>query len=130
MRAIFRECIKRYRQGAIPGLRGLTLSRGLTWGRKNEEYRADICLVAGRTLDDMDWEIFHKHFLGGQDWRACCRRLGINRGIFFHAVYRVEQRLGRAWREVRPYVVHPLDEYFGTHDVLNPAAWMQRPRDD
>jgi len=36
-----------------------------------------------------------------------------DRGTFFHCVYRVEQKLGRTFREVQPYSLYPLDEYFG-----------------
>jgi len=36
----------------------------------------------------------------------------IDRGTFFHSVYRIEQRLGRVFRELQPYGLYPLDEYF------------------
>jgi hypothetical protein len=53
------------------------------------------------------------HFLGGADWRACTRALGLDRGNFFHAVYRIEQKLGRVFFEIQPYALYPLREYFG-----------------
>lgn len=31
---------------------------------------------------------------------------------FFHGVYRIQQRLGRIFRELQPYGLFPLDEYF------------------
>jgi hypothetical protein len=37
----------------------------------------------------------------------------MDRGNFFHEVYRIEQRLGRVFRELQPYGLYPLDEYFG-----------------
>jgi hypothetical protein len=49
----------------------------------------------------------------GAEWRLCCRRLKIDKGNFFHMVYRIEQRLGRVYRELEPYALFPLDEYFG-----------------
>ena len=49
-----------------------------------------------------NFRIFRFHFLLGADWKLCCRRLNIDRGTFFHAVYRIEQKLGRAYREIRP----------------------------
>ena len=74
---------------------------------------ADFCLVSRRVLDDEEHRIFRFHFLLGADWRLCCRRLNMDRGNFFHSVYRIEQKLGRAFAELRPYALYPLDEYFG-----------------
>jgi hypothetical protein len=39
--------------------------------------------------------------------------LKIDRGTFFHTVYRVEEKLGRAFAETEPYALYPLDDYFG-----------------
>ena len=50
--------------------------------------------------------------------------IGIRRGSVFSlcwstqgesgvSVYRIEQKLGRAFRELKPYPLFPLDEYFG-----------------
>jgi hypothetical protein len=33
-------------------------------------------------------------------WKLCCRQLGTDRGNFFHAVYRIEQKLGRVFAEL------------------------------
>jgi hypothetical protein len=87
-------------------------SRPGTWGRKDEEYIADFSLIARRTLDDFENRLFRFHFVLGADWRLCSRRLEIDRGNFFHAVYRIEQKLGRVFRELEPYALFPLDEYF------------------
>ncbi|MCC7176583.1 MAG: hypothetical protein IT159_15425 [Bryobacterales bacterium] len=84
----------------------------MVWGRKDEEYVADFCLVSRRTLDEFEHRIFKYHFLLGADWKLCTRKLGIDRGNFFHAVYRIEQKLGRVFRELEPYGLFPLDEYF------------------
>jgi hypothetical protein len=86
--------------------------RCYSWGRKDEEYIADFVLVSRRTLPELEYRIFNFHFLLGADWKLCCRRLGIDRGTFFHAVYRIEQALGRIFRELKPYGLFPLDEYF------------------
>jgi hypothetical protein len=86
--------------------------RSFTWGRKDEEYVADFILVSRRTLDELEFKIFNYHFLLGADWKLCCRRLNIDRGNFFHAIYRIEQALGRVFRELEPYGLFPLDEYF------------------
>jgi len=121
-RAIFRACYARFRDCAS---REKYLSRvqlefcgngkdnRMTYGRKVEEYLADFCLVSRRTLTPFEYDLFRFHFLLGADWKLCCWRLGIDRGTFFHSVYRIEQRLGRAFRELEPYSLFPLDEYFG-----------------
>jgi hypothetical protein len=41
----------------------------------------------------------------------CCRKLNMDRGNFFHAVYRIEQKLGRVFRELEPYPLFPIDDY-------------------
>jgi hypothetical protein len=57
--------------------------------------------------------IFRRHFLGGADWKACIGLAKINRGQFFHAVYRCKEQIGRACFMMQPYALFPLDEYFG-----------------
>jgi hypothetical protein len=95
-------------------------SRPSTWGRKDEEYVADFCLVSRRYLDDFEHTIFRYHFLLAADWKLCTRKLGMDRGNFFHAVYRIEQKLGRIFRELEPYGLFPLDEYFFGPSRLGP----------
>jgi hypothetical protein len=75
---------------------------------------ADFCLVSRRTLDEHQYKIFTNHFLLGADWKLCCRKLGMERGAFFHEVYRIEQKLGRTFRELEPFALFPLDEYFNS----------------
>ncbi|MGH9345067.1 MAG: hypothetical protein ACRD19_15065 [Terriglobia bacterium] len=121
LRAIFRWCHGKFRElasreqyvsrvslEANPGRRQKTM-----YSRKGEEYMADFCLIARRTLPEDAHKIFRMHFLLGADWKACCRRLGIDRGTFFHDCYRIEEKLGRAFRETQPYSLFPTDEYFG-----------------
>jgi hypothetical protein len=85
------------------------------WGMKNEEYLADFCLIAKRELGEgtLSHRLFTYHFLLGADWRLCARKLGLDRGEIFHEIYRMQARLGRAFRDTRPYSLFPLDEYFG-----------------
>jgi hypothetical protein len=119
-RAIFRACYARFRQCAAkekyisrvsleanPGRQ-----RKSVWGMKNEEFIADFCLIARRTLSDEQYRLFKFHYLLGADWKLCCRKLLFDRGEFFHEAYRIEQILGRAFRETEPYSLFPLDEYF------------------
>ena len=121
-RAIFRACYARFRDCASKEkhlsrvqleLCGGGKDKRMTYGRKVEEYLADFCLVSRRTLNPFEYDVFRFHFLLGADWKLCCWRLKIDRGTFFHAVYRIEQKLGKAFRELEPYSLFPLDEYFG-----------------
>lgn len=135
-RAVFRACFHRFRECATrekhmstvtlefcPGREGRR-----SYSRKTEEYVADFCLVSRRTLDDLEHRVFRFHFLLGADWKLCCRQMRIDRGNFFHAVYRIEQKLGRAFAELEPYALFPVDEYFSGYihkDALSavfPAA--------
>lgn len=97
-------------------------SRPSTWGRKEEEYIADFCLVSRRSLSDEEYRLFRYHFLLGADWKLCARKLGIDRGNFFHAIYRIEQKLGRVFRELKPYPLFPLDEYFHGPSRIGPQS--------
>ena len=121
LRAIFRACFERFceliekpkslSKSSIEQFNGTKGRR--CWGRKDEEYLADFYIIAKRTLDEEHLRIFRFHFLLGADCSLCCRRLDMDRGNFFHAVYRIEQQLGRAFTETAPYALFPLDEYFG-----------------
>lgn len=121
LRSIFRLCYARFRyceekerhlgQARLQIIGGK--ERRQVWGRRDEEYVADFCLVSRRFLNEPQYRIFKFHFLLGADWKLCCRRLNMNRGEFFHEVYRIQQKLGRIFRELEPYPLFPLDEYFG-----------------
>ncbi len=133
LRAIFRACHARFRS-IVENERSMTQvslesnagrERKTVWSRKDEEYAADFCLVSQRVLDSFEHRIFRYHFLLGADWKLCCRKLNVDRGTFFHAVYRVQQRLGRVFRELQPYALYPLDEYFQSttkHEALRPVT--------
>ncbi len=121
LRGIFKACYARFRYCASKEKHISTVrleqvggkDRRMTWGRKDEEFIADFCLVSRRALDDEEYRIFKFHYLLGADWKLCCRRLNMDRGNFFHSVYRIQQKLGRVFRELEPYALFPLDEYFG-----------------
>jgi hypothetical protein len=93
----------------------------MAFGRKDEEYMADFCLVSRRNLSEDEHRLFRYHFLLGADWTLCTRKLGMSRGNFFHAVYRIEQKLGRVFRELQPYPLFPLDDYFHGPSRFDPA---------
>lgn len=128
LRGIFRACFARFRdctakekyvsRVSLQAIHGADHKR--TWSRKDEEYIADFCLVSRRNLNDIEYQVFKYHFLLGAEWKLCCRKMGIDRGAFFHNVYRVQQKLGRVFRELQPYSLYPLSEYF--HSEARPVS--------
>jgi hypothetical protein len=120
LRKIFRRCYDRFhvsmQKGASCSRTSLEFTAGcdrrFSWGRKDEEFIADFLLVSKRSLTGNEYQIFSYHYLLGADWKLCCRRLNLERGSFFHEVYRIEEKLGRIFRELKPYSLFPLDEYF------------------
>jgi hypothetical protein len=136
LRSIFRICFQRF-QRCVTQERHLSRvslephagrGRPVSWGRKDEEYIADFCLVARRTLSEEEHRLFRYHFLLGADRKLCTRKLGMDRGNFFHAVYRIEQKLGRVFRELEPYPLFPLDDYFhGPSRLAKPKAVPAKP---
>ena len=119
-RAIFRACYERFRLAvskertvSVTSFEGVRCGPGRhLWGLKDEEYTADFCLVARRTLSPRQHRLFRFHYLLGADWKLCCAKENLDRGTFFHEIYRIEQKLGKTFRELRPYALFPLDEYF------------------
>ena len=129
--ARFRECVEKDKQ--IPQVQ---LERGpggggrrYFWSRKEEEYIADFSLVSKRSLTAPEHQVFKYHFLMGGDWKLCCRRLKIDKGTFFHMVYRIEQHLGKVFRELQPYALFPLDEYFNGGTGRTRAKAASGPED-
>ncbi len=131
-RGVFRACWNRFRECVALGSYGSSVSLEFCAGkegrrrysRKREEYMADFCLVTKRALDDEDYRLFRYHFLLGANWSLCCKRLNMDRGTFFHQVYRIEQKLGRTYAELEPFPLFPIDEYFaGPHPgTIIPAS--------
>lgn len=127
LRSIFRACYRRFELCTNKEKHMTRISlehtgsgggRRYMWSRKDEEYIADFTLVSRRTLSDEEYRLFKYHFLLGADWKLCCFKLRMDRGNFFHAVYRIQQKLGKVFRELQPYPLYPLDEYFGSSRIL------------
>ena len=122
-RAIFRACLQRFQLCAEKEkyISRVTLEpmpgkdRRQSYGLKDEEYMADFTLVSRRYLSEQEYDVFRFHYLLGADWKLCCRRMRLDRGDFFHSLYRLQARLGKIFRELEPYALFPLDEYFTTH---------------
>jgi len=132
-RAIFRACFERFRMcvakekhiSRLSLEANLGQTRRSVWGLKDEEYSADFCLVSRRALSQREHRIFRYHYLLGADWKLCCQRLNMDRGEFFHEIYRIEQKLGRTFRELQPHALFPVDEYFnGTGRYDKPSLGL------
>jgi hypothetical protein len=105
LRQIFRICYGRF-------VHCTEMDQGMGWGHKNEEYVADFCLTARRTLRPTEHRLFRCYFILGADWRLCSAKMGVDHDTFFHEVYRVEQKLGKTFAELGPYPLYPLTDYF------------------
>jgi hypothetical protein len=122
LRKIFRICFRKWTDlqseaGNVRGVHWNHLSGGTRtarcYGRKNEEFLADFYLIAKRTLSQENWQILRLHYLLGWSYREVCAALPLEAGTFYHRCYQVEEALGAAFRQTRPYALFPLREYFG-----------------
>jgi hypothetical protein len=91
------------------------------FGRPHEEYRADFLLTAERALDGPARRIFDLYFVREWPWRSCSARCGMDRGSFWHVVYRIENRMGRALVERGLW---PITDYYS---VPKGVARRSRP---
>jgi hypothetical protein len=122
LRRMFRECLAHYRElrgtvGRSCGHVCLQVTAGdghlaMGYGNKSAEYLADVEMAARRTLTAEEFDLFRLHFAYGLNWRECCPRLKLSRGNFFHLVYVVERKLGRAFAQAG---IYPSRMYFGGH---------------
>ncbi len=120
-RRVFRMCVGKYRelQRSEKWVSQVCLDgqqrkrKKWSWGRPHEEYCADLYLISRRRLTAWEWRLFEEFHLGEGTWRTLCGRLSVDRGQFFHAVYRLEEKLGRAYWETKPHSLYPISEYFG-----------------
>jgi hypothetical protein len=111
--ARFRDCLKKEKFISKVSLESIQGCDGSgIWSRKDEEYIADFTLVSRRALTEQEYAAFKFHYLLGADWRLCCSKLKIDRAMFFRMVYKIEYKLGRVYRELEPYALYPLNEYF------------------
>jgi len=103
---------------------------GLVRGYKQAEFAADVILVVRRSLDAWHQEVFRAHYLGGLDWRACLRVLTrfaahrhgegcpkVDRGNYFHSIYRLQLILGRAFVGLEPHCLFPVRDYYRGYGI-------------
>jgi hypothetical protein len=143
LRAVFKACYHRFRNGLmktnsapVVNVSLASVSRGQRSGNhgwKGEEYSADFTLVCQRALTEKEYKLFRYAYLLGADWKLAHRFLKMSRPTFMQACYRLEAKLGRAFRECAPYSLFPLDEYFsptprGTKVAAFPAREPARCR--
>jgi len=121
LRAVFRACYQgfvecvalRERTAAVSWEPCRGPQGGRMFSRKREEYIVDFLNVAQRHLQSQEYRMFRYHFVLGADSNLCTRKLHMDRGTFFHALYRLEAKLGRVFAELKPYPLYPLRDYFG-----------------
>lgn len=138
LREAFRACRAKYRWiRNTPRCAGVTLEhlpRGLHGGprfyysRADEEFAAAFGIAGMRALggDERLRGVFRLHVLEEREWTGCVKRLRIDRGSFWHYVYRVQELAGRSYRDEGLY---PLSAYFGKREtgfVLAVQARRQR----
>jgi DNA-directed RNA polymerase specialized sigma24 family protein len=99
------------RQTAVMGLSiRRSLSHGwLTYSIPKAEFVADVQQLAWNCLDPLERRVFQLHLLDGRQQPECSRRLRMDRGNFYHAKYRVEQKVGQAFLDAGLY---PFNVYF------------------
>jgi hypothetical protein len=119
LRRAFRECLAAYHaphggvaQSAITRDPGRSSGRAVSWGRRNEEFRADLEATARRLLDPLEWRVFRLWHLDGRRAPDVRRALGIRFSLWWHIVYGIEERLGWAAMSMEPHALWPVREYF------------------
>jgi hypothetical protein len=124
---VFRRCLGAYRSFQFsPKETRLSVGHNVTaYSMPAAEYIADFELATRRALTGADAAIMEFHFYGGLPWRECLSGLSIDRGQFFHSVYRIEQKLGRRFL----LSLYPLPRYFtssASHTTRHRA--FERPK--
>jgi hypothetical protein len=125
LRLAFRAVMERYEEVCASGPRPPDVESAWMYGRKREEFAADVMLTAKRELSQDEWRVFDLHVLRGADWNLCCRQLKLDRGNFFHAVYRIQSRLGRAFVEAGLF---PTRDYFAGRYLSLESELNSRPK--
>src|SRR5579884_653043 len=118
LRRIFRLCYSHFQECA--GLDGFPAgvsmsgphgSRRYSYGRKQAEFAADFCTVARRVLGPAEHRLFRRWFVYGNQIGAPVDQA--TRKRFYLAIRGIEIKLGRAFRELQPYCLFPIAEYYG-----------------
>ncbi len=118
-RRIFNACWYRYQTIQESGRyeSPVILSRLLNASRPHEEYAADFVQTSRRALRELIdepvlLEIFELHMVRMKAIGTCARKLRIDQQQLEYQIRRIEVYLGRVYRELEPYPLFPLYEYF------------------
>lgn len=131
LRAVFRACLERFTDcvNADPNTTANPVKMSNVYSRIPQEYVGDFYLTTKRVLNEREWKLINFHHLLGADWKMCCKKLKMDKGNFYHALYRIEAYLGRVYADMQPYGLFPLDQYFG--GVVRPEGVKPSiPEDD
>jgi hypothetical protein len=108
LRSCFRAVFRRYR----------TIRESGPFRPNAARFLADFENVSKKALSASEHKLFRYRYIVGADERSCCRELRLDPGVFNHAVYRIQQKLGRVFCELSPFSLFPVGDYFGlTHSV-------------
>jgi len=104
--------------------------QGKRWnGIVSVDYISDVYNTARRVLSDVDFTLWKHHCLKRHPWHCCCPKLGINRGVFFHRLYDIEERVGRTFLQLAPYPLFPIHCYTDTRlDRVRPCPVIEDTR--
>lgn len=105
-----------------------------SYGMPVSEFRADFNLVVRRAIQkrfsnkflaDLHLKIFDLHLSRGFCWYNVAQLVGLDRGNFFHCVYRIKMVAGRAFVEGR-VPLYPINEYFSIPPT-GESCFVDRP---
>lgn len=114
LREIFRICYEQFQES----------SRSFG-AHEHQQYALDFQIVARRHLSLEDYNIFREYFVNVLPWQGAALRLRLSRSGYFDRLYRIEERLGRAYADIRPHALYPTAAYLAQpslyhrqHDAL------------
>ena len=96
LRAIGAVCLERYRRTG-PSARscGHVTRSGILYSFPNCDFRVDVGMAARRALTGRDLVTFRRYWEYAQPYKVILAETGASHGDFWHAVYRIETRIGR-----------------------------------
>jgi hypothetical protein len=107
------ECVSRAGSGSRASADPVGRPKTYSYGRKTEEYIADFELTANRHLHGEERLLFRVHFLLGADAKLCARQFHTSEPEVKLRIIAIENKLGKVFRELKPYSLWPVRAYFG-----------------
>jgi hypothetical protein len=128
LRRIFLNCLNHYYKCLyyqVSGMQSLSHNGKFFYDFKREEFIVDFLNLSSRALrpsgkPSLRFEIFKNHFILNKQWKECCNKLNLERGLFFHELYRAEEELGYYFLINEPYSIFPIGSYYNrsTNSVI------------